>query len=202
MADEDVGLAAPQRRTQDVRTALGENIRRMRGLRDLTVREMSAELKTLGLSLSPSGVSEIENAARKVAVDELLVIAIALNTSPVDLLMPSDRVWLQVADNVDPLHTSELLYWLEGARPWSQFVSREDFTDAALEPHRTQLRWAEFPVLKRIDALASSVRLALTSLPVTEPLAPILQHALDRVVKEVENIIASVEADDASSDGR
>ncbi len=199
MPIEDVNQPVAKREGQTVRKALGDNVARIRRLRQMTVRDLSAELKKLGLSLSPSGVSEIENAGRKVAVDELLVIAIALNTSPVDLLMPSDREQLRVAEKVDPAHGGgnlgdyPLLWWLQGVRPWSQFVSTEEFVDAARDPHRSILRSREMPVFKAIDALESPIKLALTGWPVNEPLAPILQHALDRLTKEVHNIIGSVD---------
>lgn len=114
----------------------------------------------------------------------------------------SGQAWgLEAADGLDPLNGYGLFYWLQGGRPWSQFVSMEDFVDAAREPHRSRLRTREMQALKAMDALDSPLRLALTGLPVTEPLAPRLQHALDRLVKAVDNIIASIEVQERRPDG-
>lgn len=154
------------------------------------------------MPMSVATISEIERDKRKVSVSELLVFAIALNTSPIDLIMPSDRERLKVAENVEPLHGGPpLMWWLQGQRPWSQFVSMEDFVDAARDPHRAMLRARENSVLQRIDALDAPVRLALSGLPRNGPLAPALQKALDRLVEQVEALIEAVEREDTEQDG-
>jgi len=185
----------------NVRQALAANVKRIRRLRELTGRQFITELEKRGVKLLPSGLTALEKGERRITVEELLAIAIVLNTNPVDLLMPADRERLEVADGLDPLNGYGLLYWLQGRRPWSQFVSMEDFVDAAREPHRAMLRAREIPVFKAMDALDSPLRLALTGPPVTEPLVPHLQHALDRLVKEVDNIIASIEVQEHRPDG-
>jgi transcriptional regulator with XRE-family HTH domain len=101
-----------------VRKTLGDNIGRIRRLRGMTVRDLSARLKELGLKLSASGISEIENAVRKVSVDELLTIAIALNTSIIDLLAPADGSSLTVAEGVRPLDPRRIEEWLQGETSW------------------------------------------------------------------------------------
>lgn len=100
--------------SEEVRKVIGDNIERVRRARGLTVRDLSARLKDYGLALSPSGVSDVENATRKVAVDELLVLAIALNTSVIDLLTPHDGQSLSVAEGVEPLQPEWLEGWLQG----------------------------------------------------------------------------------------
>lgn len=109
--------------TNEVRETLGANIARIRGLRGMTVRDLSTRLQQLGLRLSPSGVSEIEatpqkKARRKVSVDELLIIAIALNASVIDLLMPADGSDLAVADGVLPVDARHQEQWLRGETVW------------------------------------------------------------------------------------
>lgn len=64
------------------------NVSRFRALRRLTLAELTARLDALGHKLSRSSVSEIENLRRRVTVDDLLALSIALDVSPVALLMP------------------------------------------------------------------------------------------------------------------
>src|SRR4051795_4236757 len=113
-----------------VRRVLGDNIKRIRQVRDMTVRDLAARLKPLGLSLAPSGVSEVENATRKMAADELLVFAIALKTSVIDLLMPPDGESLTVANSIE-MGTDDLYGWLRGDQPWPADAPLDEFAKAA-----------------------------------------------------------------------
>ncbi|WP_197415459.1 helix-turn-helix transcriptional regulator [Mycobacterium sp. IS-1590] len=122
-----------------VRETLGHNLRRIRNLRELTVRDLSARLKALGLSLSPSGVSEVENAVRKVGIDELLIIAMALNTSIIELVSPQNwTTKLQVAKGAEPIRTDRLRAWIKGEAPWSKAVDVDEFLEAATEYQRQE----------------------------------------------------------------
>ena len=68
---------------------IGQNIKRIRDdVRGMKGSDLSDRLNELGLKLSTSGVSEVETPTRKLGADELLIIAIALNTSIIDLLTP------------------------------------------------------------------------------------------------------------------
>jgi transcriptional regulator with XRE-family HTH domain len=144
-----------------VRVALGENVARIRGLRGMTVRELSAKLEPLGLRLSPSGVSEIENAGRKVSVEELLVLAIALNTSVIDLLTPEDGSPLVIAKGVEPLHPVWLEDWMSGTTPWPPDPANVDYVKAffgtASQVRQLEKRIAMRPELQEISALRSAV---------------------------------------------
>lgn len=140
-----------------VRAVVGSNIRRIRELRGLTVRDFAARLKDVGLSLSASGVSEVENAQRKLGVDELLVIAVALNTSIVELLTPADRMPLGITDSIEPVPEGFLELWLQGDRPWPIDADLDNFFEAAsaTRQHDRMLR-------KRPDVSAIEYLNALT----------------------------------------
>jgi transcriptional regulator with XRE-family HTH domain len=148
----------------EVREVLSDNIGRIRRLRGMTVRDVSARLKELGLRLSASGVSEIENAVRKVSVDELLVIAIALNTSVIDLLSPADGSPLALAQSIEPLEPMWLELWLQGMTPWPQeawgvpaSTQLEAFLATASEYRRAMHRRDTRPEIAAIDGLRERV---------------------------------------------
>lgn len=177
---------------QQIREALGANIKRIRRLRGLTVRDLSARLQPLGLRLSPSGVTEIETAGketseasdgkttkkagRKVSVDELLVIAIALNTNVIDLITPADGSALSVADGAEPLDARWLELWLRGEIPlprepwgegsWGSLMAfdpaqLDEFHAAASEHRRMMHRRDARPEIVALDGLRERVRLAI-----------------------------------------
>lgn len=67
---------------------VGENVERIRRGRRMALKELSAELSALGRPISLSGLSKLENGDRKADSDDLMALALALNVSPVALLLP------------------------------------------------------------------------------------------------------------------
>lgn len=65
-----------------------DNVVRIRKSQGITLTQLSERLETLNHPISTSALSQIANGARRVDVDDLVALAIALNVSPVDLLMP------------------------------------------------------------------------------------------------------------------
>ncbi|QFS93534.1 hypothetical protein FIV07_22475 [Mycobacterium sp. THAF192] len=150
--------------SEEVRKVIGDNIERVRRARGLTVRDLSARLKDYGLALSPSGVSDVENATRKVAVDELLVLAIALNTSVIDLLTPHDGQSLSVAEGVEPLQPEWLEGWLQGETPWpatGDKAVQEEYFSTASEARKLKHRIGLRPEIHELAALRSAVAAAI-----------------------------------------
>lgn len=68
-----------------------DNIARIRGRERITLRQLSARLTDSGRPLSHTSLSQIESGNRRVDVDDLVSIALALNVSPSTLLMPSTQ---------------------------------------------------------------------------------------------------------------
>jgi hypothetical protein len=113
MVDEEQSIG------KKVRLVIGQNIKRIRDdVEGMKGSDLSDRLNELGLKLSTSGVSEVETPKRKLGADELLIIAIALNTRIIDLLTPKDGSPLTVAEGVEPLPPSWLEGWLRGETPW------------------------------------------------------------------------------------
>jgi hypothetical protein len=102
----------------------------------------------------------VENATRKVTVDELLIFAIALNTSIIDLLTPESGKPLKVAEGVEPLHPGWLEDWLRGDTPWpatSDKSVQDEFFSTASEQRRIRYRTGLRPEMQEIATLRSAV---------------------------------------------
>lgn len=67
------------------------NVRRVRSRRELSLRDLAALLAALGHPISVSAISKVENGDRRVDVDDLVALAIAMNVSPLTLLLPAGR---------------------------------------------------------------------------------------------------------------
>jgi len=63
-----------------------DNVQRLRG--DLSFAELSRRLSDIGREIPPLGLRRIESGDRRVDADDLVALAVALNVSPVSLLMP------------------------------------------------------------------------------------------------------------------
>jgi len=64
------------------------NLARIREARGLTKKELSARVGDLGRQIPPLGISRIEAGTRRVDADDLVALALALNVSPLALLLP------------------------------------------------------------------------------------------------------------------
>lgn len=103
------------------------NVRAVRDSRGLHQRELAARLAALGRPLAQTGVSRLEEGQRRVDVDDLVALAVALNVSPSRLLLPDG----DMQDLVRPVPEVEvqawqLWEWLSGLAPLSgePFYSR------------------------------------------------------------------------------
>jgi transcriptional regulator with XRE-family HTH domain len=71
--------------------ALARELARWRKVRDLTAQQLADRIAERGGNLSRQAISKIENGDRKVTLDEVATLAIALNVSPVLLAFPLGR---------------------------------------------------------------------------------------------------------------
>jgi transcriptional regulator with XRE-family HTH domain len=78
------------------------NVKRLRDKQHLGLRGLSKKLGDVGRPLGHSAVDQIEKGTRRVDVDDLVALAVALQVSPVTLLMPD------AADEVDPVRLTGL----------------------------------------------------------------------------------------------
>lgn len=70
---------------------VGENISRVRKSQQISLQALEARLSEIGRKISLSGLSKIENGDRRVDTDDLMAIAIALDVTPLGLLLPIDE---------------------------------------------------------------------------------------------------------------
>jgi transcriptional regulator with XRE-family HTH domain len=69
---------------------LTHNVRRFRTERRLGYAELSRKLAEMGREIPPLGLRRIENGDRRVDVDDLVALALALDVSLLALLLPTD----------------------------------------------------------------------------------------------------------------
>lgn len=76
------------RRVGPIGDRVRRNILRLRTERRLTTARLSAALKELGQPIQPTGITKLEKGERRVDVDDLVALAVALHVSPAQLLEP------------------------------------------------------------------------------------------------------------------
>lgn len=81
MADKRNPLAATGK-------TVSANVRRLREANNLGYAELARRLKATGRSIPELGLRRIEEAERRVDADDLMALAVALDVSPLTLLMP------------------------------------------------------------------------------------------------------------------
>jgi transcriptional regulator with XRE-family HTH domain len=107
--------------------AVSANVKRLRKEENLGLRSLSNRLSDVGRPLGHSAVDQIEKGTRRVDVDDLLALAVALRVSPVTLLMPEvdsagpkDRVTMTGTDPSGPpvlIPAQAVWEWLTAQRP-------------------------------------------------------------------------------------
>ena len=85
------------------------NLKRLRGR--IPVRELSARLAAIGRPIAPSGITKIEQGTRRVDVDDLTALAIALGVSPNRLLLPETAYEDVEEDLTERVTTDQLNAW-------------------------------------------------------------------------------------------
>lgn len=96
------------------------NVARLRSDANLGLRALAKRMGDAGRPLTHSAVDQIEKGARRVDVDDLMALAVALDVSPVTLLMPVTKDASNAVDATgqsDALAASALWDWLTAAGP-------------------------------------------------------------------------------------
>ncbi|BBZ00544.1 hypothetical protein AWC04_15035 [Mycolicibacterium fallax] len=92
--------------------------------------------------IPPNGISEIENGLRRVDVDDLIALAVALDVSPAVLLMPNPELpdengeGVVYLDPADPLDTKHVWNWL---------TARDSLTTGAMAEGANELESCDDP---------------------------------------------------------
>lgn len=117
---------------------VGRNVARLRAAKGMSARALSAKLEELGHPLAQSGVSDLENGKRSVSVDQLTCLAVALGSSPLELLAPpSGQNGEPVYGGLDETDPEKLLAWLHGG------ITKDALSDLGLSPGTTLAEVAE-----------------------------------------------------------
>ncbi|OHT67523.1 putative DNA binding protein [Mycobacteroides abscessus subsp. abscessus] len=124
------------------------NITRFRGLRGLTLAQLSDRMVEVGRPLTGNTLSAIENLDRRADVDDLVAIAAALEVSPAALLMPQvdededgGIAWL-IPTSAEPDRGEETVPTIQSGQFWDWLTA-----DAPLsEPLHTDTGRDEFAV--------------------------------------------------------
>lgn len=151
------------------------NVERIRTARRMTKKDVSDAVGALGRPIPPLGVSRIEAGTRRVDADDLVALAVALNVSPLALLLPPK--W-----GDDPVHLTPeksvlartAWLWGEGRSPandlgnsldmngpsddeaWDAYLpERQAYTVLTHPPER--VRAAEHPANAAADNLAAMI---------------------------------------------
>lgn len=69
---------------------IARNVAELRTGRGMTLRELSVRMGEIGRPTLPTGIMKIEDGSRRVDVDDLVALAIALDVSPNRLLLPPE----------------------------------------------------------------------------------------------------------------
>ncbi|WP_181811169.1 helix-turn-helix domain-containing protein [Streptomyces ipomoeae] len=123
MSDEQ--RKAPGRRaieTGPTGKTVGKNLARLRQQRGITTRQLSAQLAHAGRLIPASGITRMEQGERQVTADDLVALAIVLNTSPISLLLPAE--WGDVPVQLTSerqLMARTAWRWIRGLSPASDY---------------------------------------------------------------------------------
>lgn len=133
------------------------NLRRLREARGMSLRTLSAEMQKIGRTLSADAINKIENGrlldagdvspkqVRRADVDDLVALALALNVSPLTLLLPptsgSETVPLTDGYQVPGITAWQ---WGEGLRTAKEYTpqpSADSEPSAAADAHEREQDW-------------------------------------------------------------
>ena len=138
---------------------VADAVRVYRQKRDLTYKELEKQLAALGRPIPELGLRRIEAEARRVDVDDLMALSVALGVSPVELLLhvPDELQSLvmnwdavQAATGLpEDMHRAEAEAWVRGETEltlaeriefWRRHVTELERSLKAQETHITELR--------------------------------------------------------------
>lgn len=130
---------------------VAKNLERLRRVRGLTTRQLSAELEEAGRPIPASGITRMEKGDRQVSVDDLTALAAVLRVSPSALLLPLDDAPTSTLDvtGAGAIGADVAWDWMDGRRPL-RFPEGEESTGVldhelyARPPGRRQTRKVRF----------------------------------------------------------
>jgi len=123
-----------------------DNLRRWRKRRDVSTYGLADRLKEIDWPIQQSGLTRIERAERRVDVDDLIALAVALDVSPNALLLPGPLTPMTALGHQEPLTPTvmeslgRMWAWATGEQPLTPGTGH-DTAEFIMDnrPHRFQL---------------------------------------------------------------
>jgi len=123
------------------------NVKRFREEQRLTLGQLAERLAEIGRPMLASGVSKIEQGDRRVDVDDLVALAVALEVNPNALLMPAHGGTTRTALTEDVTATARQAWmWAVGESPlatWLPSGHLGDYVVAGVYKASELARWIE-----------------------------------------------------------
>lgn len=127
-------MAAAKSHDGMVAYRLSHNLRELRKELDVSTYELSRRLEAIGNPIRPNAITRIEMGDRRVDVDDLVALAIALNVTPNRLMMPNP---LGISNNGFEMSvvvtgsavadTADMWAWADGDRPLRLQIDGEPY---------------------------------------------------------------------------
>lgn len=105
------------RKPKTVPETIASRVEAVRERRGYSLRELSRRLDEVGHSMDATALMRLERGERRITIDDLLAVALALDVPPVALFVPIDTgeaVRVTADMTMDPL---QLLLWVSGEGP-------------------------------------------------------------------------------------
>ncbi len=133
---------------------VARNVQAIRKRRNLGQQQLSARLAELGRPIPPTALSKLEDGKRRVDVDDLVALAIALNVSPSRLLLPErydDQSFELTPTTTAP---SWLAWsWAEGDGPLAAEPSEDEQEDYDRERPVGRRRLSQHPAMRSAEQI-------------------------------------------------
>lgn len=108
--------------------AVRANIKSIREAQGLSQAELSANMADLGRPIPPLGIHRIEAGTRRVDVDDLVALAVALTTTPATLLMPN----IASVQPEEQVRLNEVSATVSARRAWRWITARDRINNVRL----------------------------------------------------------------------
>lgn len=114
---------------------VADNLVRLRADRSFSTTRLSAALKEIGHAIPATGITRIEKGQRRVDVDDLVALAVALRVSPTALLLPPTVVGEVEVAGSKSVKALDAWLWMNGQRPLES-PEGEEQAGAAIDDHQ------------------------------------------------------------------
>lgn len=163
------------------------NVRELRKARGLDLAGLAQRMSAVGQPIGLTGISKLETGERRVDVDDLVALAVALDVSPVRLLLPptADETKVDVTPDAEATARTAWL-WATGEKPLPNDLWREQSVDVDLDrdlrfetenrPHDPPDTWTFDKTMQHEDVLSPIARAASAAADAGVPVATIFSY--------------------------